>query len=46
MRGNTRALLKDDSTRGSAGRRTGFTRAALVVVETALALMLLVARAC
>ena len=42
IRGNTSALLKDDSTRGSASRRTGFTRAALVVAETALALMLLV----
>ena len=42
LRGNTASLLKDDSTRGSAGRSTGFTRAALVVVETALAVMLLV----
>jgi len=42
MRGNTASLLKDDSTRGSAGRGTGLTRAALVVAETALALMLLV----
>ncbi len=42
IRGNTSAYLKDDSTRGSAGKRTGFTRAALVVGETALALMLLV----
>lgn len=40
-RGNTASLLKDDSTRGSAGRRTGLTRSALVVVETALAVMLL-----
>jgi predicted permease len=42
IRGNTSSYLKDDSTRGSAGRATGFTRAALVVGETALALMLLV----
>ncbi len=42
IRGNTSAYLKDDSTRGSASKATGFTRAALVVGETALALMLLV----
>ncbi len=36
LRGNTWSLLKDDSTRGSAGRSTGLTRSALVVVETAL----------
>jgi putative ABC transport system permease protein len=42
IRGNTSALLKDDSSRGSASRGTGLTRAALVVVETALALMLLI----
>jgi putative ABC transport system permease protein len=42
LRGNTASLLKDDSTRGSASRSTGFTRAALVVIETAFALMLLV----
>ena len=42
IRGNTAAFLKDDSTRGSAGKRTGLTRATLVVAETALALMLLV----
>ncbi len=42
LRGNTSTYLKDDSTRGSASRATGFTRAALVVGETALALMLLV----
>jgi predicted permease len=41
-RGDANALLKDDSTRSSAGRGTGFTRAALVVAETALALVLLV----
>ena len=33
LRGNTCSLLKDDSTRGSAGRSTGLTRAALVVVR-------------
>jgi putative ABC transport system permease protein len=39
---NTASLLKDDSTRGSAGRGTKLIRAGLVVGETALALMLLV----
>jgi predicted permease len=42
IRGNTSSFLKDDSTRGSAGKGTGLTRATLVVAETALALMLLV----
>jgi putative ABC transport system permease protein len=42
IRGNTSAMLKDDATRGSAGRSTGALRAALVVGETAVALMLLV----
>jgi putative ABC transport system permease protein len=42
LRGNTASLLKDDSTRGSSGRSIGLTRAALVVLETALAVMLLV----
>ena len=42
IRGNTVAVLKDDSTRGSAGKRTGLVRATLVVAETSLALMLLV----
>src|SRR5262249_18328301 len=42
MRGNTAALLKEDTSRGSAGGRTGLTRATLVVAETALALVLLV----
>ena len=42
MRGNMAAVLKDDSTRGSASRGTGLTRASLVVGETALALMLLI----
>lgn len=42
LRGNTASILKDDSTRGSAGKGTGHTRAALVVAETALALMLLI----
>jgi predicted permease len=42
LRGNTSALLKDDSARGTASRHTGFTRATLVVAETALALVLLV----
>jgi predicted permease len=42
IRGNTSAMLKEDSTRGSAGRGTSFTRSSLVVAETALAVMLLV----
>ena len=42
LRGNTATLLKEDATRGSAGRGTGFTRSALVVVETAFAVMLLI----
>jgi len=41
VRGDTNAMLKDDSTRGSAGRGTSLTRAMLVVAETALALILL-----
>jgi putative ABC transport system permease protein len=41
MRGNAADALKDDSARGSAGKSTGLTRSALVVVETALALILL-----
>jgi len=42
LRGNTAAFLKDDSTRGTAGRGTGRTRAVLVVLETAFAVMLLI----
>jgi putative ABC transport system permease protein len=42
IRGSVFAFLKDDSTRGTASRGTGFTRTALVVAETALALTLLV----
>jgi predicted permease len=42
VRGNTAAYLKEDGGRGSAGRTTGAARAALVVGEVALALMLLV----
>jgi putative ABC transport system permease protein len=42
LRGNMSAVLKDDSARGSASKRTGITRSALVIVETALALVLLV----
>jgi predicted permease len=42
LRGNTSAMLKDDSTRGSASKGTGVTRSGLVVMETALALMLLI----
>jgi predicted permease len=42
LRGNTNAVLKEDTARGSAGKRTHFTRAGLVIAETALALVLLV----
>ncbi len=42
IRGNTASILKDDATRGSAGRTTGFVRAALVVAEVAITLVLLV----
>ena len=42
LRTNTAAFLKDDSTRGTATKRTGATRGLLVVAETAIAVMLLV----
>src|SRR5262249_8320494 len=42
LRGNTAAFLKDDSARGTPGRRTGATRAMLVVAETAIAVVLLI----
>jgi predicted permease len=42
IRGNTSAMLKDDSTRGSASRGTSVMRSALVVAEMALALVLLI----
>jgi putative ABC transport system permease protein len=42
IRGNVSTVLKDDSTRGSASRATSLMRGSLVIVETALALMLLV----
>jgi predicted permease len=42
IRGNMNTLLKEDTARGSAGARTGLTRATLVIAETALALVLLV----
>jgi predicted permease len=45
IRGNANAALKEDGGRGSAGRRTGMTRAALVVAETALAMVLLIGAA-
>ncbi len=41
-RGNVAAFLKDDSARGTASKSTGATRATLVVVETALAVVLLI----
>jgi predicted permease len=43
LRGSMSAVLKEDSAHGSAGKRTGLTRSTLVIVETALALVLLVA---
>ena len=43
IRGGTSTLLKDDSARSTAVRGTGTLRRLLVVAETALALMLLVA---
>ena len=42
FRTNTASFLKDDSARGTASKRTGFTRSILVVVETAVAVMLLI----
>ena len=41
-RGTTAAALKDDTARGSAGRRTGRMRVALVVLEIASAVVLLI----
>jgi putative ABC transport system permease protein len=41
-RGDTAAVMKDDSTRSSASRGTGATRQLLVIAETFLALVLLV----
>jgi putative ABC transport system permease protein len=42
LRGSTASLLKDDSTRASSGKGSARARAALVVAEVSLALMLLV----
>ena len=42
MRGHVAAALKEDGTRGSAGRRTGRLRAGLAASEIALALVLLI----
>ncbi|HEY6894645.1 MAG TPA: ABC transporter permease, partial [Rhodanobacteraceae bacterium] len=42
LRGSTAAALKDDSARGTAGRSTGLARSALVVLETAFAVMLVI----
>jgi predicted permease len=42
IRGNTASFLKEDNRSGSAGRGTGILRAALVVGEVAVAVMLLV----
>ena len=41
-RGDTTTALKDDSMRGTSGKRTGTMRSALVIAETALAVILLV----
>jgi putative ABC transport system permease protein len=41
LRVNVASLLKDDGTRGSAGRSSGRVRAGLIVAEVALALVLL-----
>ena len=41
-RGSAATYLKDDSTRGTAGKATGVTRRMLVIAETALAVVLLV----
>ena len=43
VRGNAAGYLKDDSARGTAGRHTGAIRAGLVVAETSLAVVLLIA---
>ena len=42
IRGNVASMLKEDATRGSASRRTGATRAVLVIAETAIAVTLLI----
>ena len=42
IRGNTASLMKDDATRGSAGKTAGLLRASLVVAEVAITLVLLV----
>ena len=42
MRGDLAASLRDESSRGTGGRRTGRVRSLLVAVETAMALALLV----
>jgi len=42
LRTNTAAFLKDDSTRGTATKGTGRVRRALVIAETAIAVVLLV----
>src|SRR5215210_5979805 len=42
IRGNTASILKEDATRGSASRATGFLRASLLVGEVAGSLVLLV----
>jgi predicted permease len=42
LRGDLEATLRDESNRGTAGRRTGAVRSLLVAVETAMALALIV----
>jgi predicted permease len=42
MRGRVAAALKEDATRGSAGRRTGMLRAGLAAAEVSFAVLLLI----
>jgi predicted permease len=42
LRGRVAASLKDDATRGTAGRRTGALRSALAVAEISLAVVMLI----
>ena len=42
MRGRVAAALKEDATRGSAGRRTGLLRAGLAAAEVSFAVLLLI----
>jgi predicted permease len=42
LRGNSASALKEDTARGTAGRRTGSLRSFLVIAETGLAVVLLI----